>query len=78
MQDYLAKKADYVSVAMDKIQGIPYGTVVKIPELDKAFQTTFEFRVVDTGGRFKGQGYKKIDICVTDREASLDRPSTAH
>jgi hypothetical protein len=73
LQDCLAGKADYVSVAMDKISEIPYGTVVKIPEIENANNNkTIEFRVVDTGDSFKGKGFTRIDICVADRQASLD------
>ncbi|HZS55875.1 MAG TPA: hypothetical protein VFA65_15850 [Bryobacteraceae bacterium] len=73
LQSFLAGQATYVSVAMDKISEIPYGTVVKIPEIEKANrQKAIEFRVVDTGDSFKGQGFKRIDICVADRQASLD------
>ena len=72
LQDYMANRADYVSVAMDKLLDIPYGTVVKIPEIENDYQQTIEFQVVDTGGRFTGKGYTRIDICVADQKASLD------
>jgi hypothetical protein len=73
LQDFLAGNANYVSVAMDKIAELPYGTVVKIPQLESANnRKAIEFRVVDTGDSFKGQGFKRIDICVADRHASLD------
>jgi 3D (Asp-Asp-Asp) domain-containing protein len=72
LQDYLAKKADYVSVAMDPQLAIPYGTVVKITEIEADRGQTIEFRVVDTGGAFKGKGFTRIDICTADRHESLD------
>lgn len=73
LQDFLAGKASYVSCAMDKISEISYGTVVKIPEIERANnRKTIEFRVVDTGGSFKGKGFTRIDVCVADRKASLD------
>ncbi|HUQ90360.1 MAG TPA: hypothetical protein VM120_01685 [Bryobacteraceae bacterium] len=72
LQEYMANRADYVSVAMDKKLPIAYGTVVKIPEIENNYQQTIEFRVVDTGGRFTGKGYTRIDICTADKEASLD------
>ena len=34
LEDYIAKRADYVSVAMDGKLNIQYGTVVKIPEIE--------------------------------------------
>ena len=72
LQDYLANKADYVSVAMDSQLAITYGTVVKIPEIDANRGRAIEFRVVDTGGAFKGKGFTRIDICVATRQDSLD------
>ena len=72
LQDYLADKADYVSVAMDPKLVLPYGTVVKIPEIEADRGRTIEFRVVDTGGAFKGKGYSRIDICTANRRESLD------
>ena len=72
LQDYMANKAAYVSVAMDAKLAIPYGTVVKIPEIEKDYQQTIEFRVVDNGGAFKGKGYTRIDICTANRHESLD------
>ena len=72
LQDFLAGKADYVSVAMDKNLALDYGTKLRIPELEKKYGKQIEFRVVDTGGHFKNKGYTRIDICVKDREASLE------
>ena len=72
LQDFLAGKADYVSVAMDPQLAIPYGAVVKIPEIEADRGKTIEFRVVDTGGAFKGKGYTRIDICTANRHESLD------
>jgi 3D (Asp-Asp-Asp) domain-containing protein len=72
LQDFLANKADYVSAAMDPQLTIPYGTVVKIPEIEADRGRAIEFRVVDTGGAFKGKGFTRIDICTENRRASLD------
>jgi hypothetical protein len=72
LEDFIANRADYVSVAMDKKLAIEYGTVVKIPEIEAIRKRTIEFRVVDTGGDFTGQGYTKIDICVANQQSSLD------
>ncbi|MBS2040305.1 hypothetical protein JST97_35285 [bacterium] len=72
LQDFLAGKADYVSVAMDKNENIPYGTKLRIPELEKKYGRPIEFRVVDTGGAFTGKGNSRIDICTANQKASTD------
>lgn len=72
LQDFLAGKADYVSVAMDKNEKIPYGTKLRIPELEKKYGKPIEFRVVDTGGAFTGKGTSRIDICTANEKASTD------
>ncbi len=72
LQDFLKGQADYVSVAMDKNLEIPYGTMVTITEIEASYKKPIEFRVVDTGCAFTGQGYTRIDICTADRTASLD------
>ena len=72
LQDFLAGKADYVSVAMDKNEKIPYGAKLRIPELEKKYGRPIEFRVVDTGGAFTGKGTSRIDICTASHKDSLD------
>ncbi len=72
LQDYLAGRAPYVSVAMDKNMKIPYGKKLRIPELEKKYGRPIEFRVVDTGGAFTGKGTSRIDICTASRRDSLD------
>jgi peptidoglycan hydrolase-like protein with peptidoglycan-binding domain len=71
LQDYLAGKAPYVSVAMDA-KAFPYGTRLRIPELEKKYGRPIEFRVVDTGGAFRNKGTRRIDICTANEKASLD------
>lgn len=71
LQDFLAGKASYVSVAMDST-AFPYGTKLRIPELEAKYGRPIEFRVVDTGGAFRGKGTSRIDICTANRQASLD------
>lgn len=73
LQDYLAGKAPYVSVAMDKKMKIPYGTKLRIAELEKKYGRPIEFRVVDTGGAFTGRGTSRIDICTGSKKDSLDK-----
>ncbi len=71
LQQYLAGKATYVSVAMDS-NAFPYGTKLRIPELEKKYGRRIEFRVVDTGGAFVGRGTSRIDICTGGLRDSLD------
>jgi hypothetical protein len=73
LQDYLKGKTKYVSVAMDYLdKRLPYGTLVRIPEIEREFGECIPFRIVDTGGRFKGKGTKKIDICTDNRQRAVD------
>lgn len=72
LQDYLAGKAPFVSVAMDKNMKIPYGTKLRIKELEQKYGRPIEFRVVDTGGAFTGRGTGRIDICTANAAASRD------
>lgn len=71
LQAYLRGDAPFVSVAMDS-KAFPYGTKLRIPELEAKYGRPIEFRVVDTGGAFKGRGTSRIDICTENRRASLD------
>lgn len=71
LQDHLAGRAPYVSVAMDS-RAFPYGTKLRIPELEAKYGRPIEFRVVDTGGAFRGRGTSRVDICTANRRASLD------
>lgn len=72
LQDFLEGRAPYVSVAMDNKAGIKYGQPLRIAELEQKYGRQIPFRVVDTGGAFKGKGTSRIDICTRDRRASLD------
>ena len=71
LQDFLAGKAPFVSVAMDP-KAFPYGTKLRIDELDRKFGKTIEFRVVDTGGAFFGKGTSRLDVCTADKSSSMD------
>jgi 3D (Asp-Asp-Asp) domain-containing protein len=71
LQQYLAGQADYVSVAMDT-KAFSYGQRLRIRELEQKYGRSIVFRVVDTGGAFRGKGRTRIDICVKNRSASLD------
>ncbi|CAN5723144.1 hypothetical protein BH10CYA1_BH10CYA1_48410 [soil metagenome] len=72
LQDYLTGKAPYVSVAMDDQAGICYGQKLNIPELNAKYNRKIEFRVVDTGGAFRGKGKNRIDICVASADHAND------
>lgn len=71
LQDFLAGRAPFVSVAMDK-SVFSYGTKLRIPELERKYGRQIEFRVVDTGGAFRNKGTSRIDICTANNAASLD------
>lgn len=71
LQDFLSGKAPYVSVAMDS-HAFPYGTQLRIPELEAKYGRAIPFRAVDTGGAFVGKGTSRIDICTANARASLD------
>jgi 3D (Asp-Asp-Asp) domain-containing protein len=70
LQQFLAGQADYVSVAMDS-SAFPYGQHLRIKELEAKYGRAIDFRVVDTGGAFRGRGRSRIDICVASQSASL-------
>jgi hypothetical protein len=72
LQQFLAGTADYVSVAMDT-NAFEYGQRLAIRELEEKYGRAIVFRVVDTGGAFRGKGRSRIDICTANRAASLDR-----
>jgi hypothetical protein len=72
VEDFLAGKSDYVSLAGDYTI-FPYGQKILIPWGNK----TLVGRVVDTGGHFHGgsklyrvTGAEPIDVCVFDRKSA--------
>lgn len=71
LQQFLAGSASYVSVAMDA-NAFRYGQRLRIRELDAKYGKPIVFRVVDTGGAFRGKGRSRIDVCVGSRAASYD------
>lgn len=72
LQAYLKGRAPYVSVAMDP-HALPYGTELRILELERRYRRRIRFRVVDTGGAFFGKGTSRIDICTASETASHNR-----
>lgn len=79
LQDFLRGAAEYVSCAMD-LTAFPYGTKLRIPELEAKHGKRIDFRVVDTGAAFKGKGTKRIDICTASKhdaeDATINGPLT--
>jgi hypothetical protein len=71
LQQFLAGQAPYVSVAMDA-NAFAYGQRLRIKELEAKYGKPITFKVVDTGGAFRGKGRSRIDICTANRAASLD------
>ncbi len=71
LQQFLTGDASYVSVAMDT-RAFAYGQKLRIRELEQKYGRAIEFRVVDTGGAFRGRGRSRIDICTANRTSSLD------
>ena len=76
LQDYLAGKVPYVSIALDQYlyRGtIRYGDKFRIPELEKKYGRKIEFRAVDCGGAFKWKGFSKVDICTGSKSDSYEK-----
>ncbi len=71
LQDFLDGKSKYAAVAMDK-SVLPYGTNICIPHLNEKYDTSIPFRVVDTGGAFRGKGTQRIDICTRSKKHTVD------
>jgi hypothetical protein len=81
LQEFLANPegTPYVSVAMDT-RVAPYGTQIHIEELDAQYRDQLAahglehipFRIVDTGGAFRGRGTSRIDVCVGGRQYAND------
>jgi hypothetical protein len=75
LQGFLNDRDEYVSVAMDmdpNTRPFQYGQRLRIYELEQKYGRQIEFRVVDTGGAFRGMGRSRIDICTDDFAASND------
>lgn len=77
VEDHLAGRAPYVSVAMDN-DAFPYGTALYIPEVCESYGVPWDeitFLVVDTGGAFMkpGQNRDRIDICVGSKKAGYSK-----
>lgn len=71
-QDFLDDNIDYVTVSMDEDLQIPYGTRICIPELNAHYRRRINFQIRDTGSNVKGQGYRRVDVCVRSEAESYD------
>ncbi|XP_060531994.1 uncharacterized protein LOC132705425 isoform X3 [Cylas formicarius] len=72
LQDYLDDRADYVTLSMDEKLGVPYGTEVCIPELNRHFGHRVRLEVRDSSYDLYGEGYSRADICVRSEIDSYD------
>jgi hypothetical protein len=76
LQDHVAGKVPYVSLAMDKELykngTIAYGDIFSIPELDEKYGKHLTFKSVDTGSAFLGTKFTRIDICCKTRQDTFD------
>jgi len=76
VQDVVEGKSRYVSLAMGP--NVPYGTLVRMPELSKKYGRPIIGCVVDTGGAF--HGCEKVDVCVRSKsdttDATINQPLT--
>lgn len=72
LEDFVQGRAPYVSCAMDRLLGIPYGTRLIIATLDVEYQKEIVLRVVDCGGAFRGKGLGRLDICRANKEKAND------
>lgn len=69
LEQYLQWKAPYVSIAGHK--SIPYGTRVRLANLEAQYGRPIECRVVDTWSAFNKQApFSKLDVCVRGKESS--------
>jgi hypothetical protein len=89
LEEFIDGTVSWVSLSRDDLGGPPgsdprfqvYGTKVRIPEVEQLMgRDLIEFRLVDTGGHFRGkgkvvkvQGAEPIDLC---RSKPLRLPRT--
>lgn len=57
---------------MDDELGVPYGTEICIPELNRHYGHRIRFEVRDTSSDLKGSGYSRVDVCVRSEMDSYD------
>ncbi|XP_014228480.1 uncharacterized protein LOC106653521 isoform X2 [Trichogramma pretiosum] len=72
LQEFLDGRASFVTVAMDEVFRLKYGSVVCIPELNEHFGKMIPLQVRDHGPNLIGKGFSRLDICVRSEADSYD------
>ncbi|MDE2492227.1 MAG: peptidoglycan-binding protein, partial [Elusimicrobia bacterium] len=70
LERYLTDRCPYVSVAIDRRLGVPYGTPLLIPEISRLVGRTVRFRIVDTGSTRYFTGAHHVDV-ATDSDQTF-------
>lgn len=73
LQGFLAGRDEYVSVAYDQKSFGKVKRKICIPELNASYGKPIKFLISDTGGRFYGKGWTKLDVCTANKATSLDK-----
>lgn len=71
-QDFLDDNVDHVTVSMDEDLNVPYGTRICIPQLNEHYRRRINLQIRDTASNVKGQGFRRVDICVRSEADSYD------
>lgn len=74
LEQYLAGKTPYVTVAMDS-RSFPYGTTLTNNLFRDTKGNLIPFRVTDTGSAFIGAGTSKMDIATDSLQRALTGPN---
>ncbi|XP_058794263.1 uncharacterized protein LOC131665978 [Phymastichus coffea] len=72
LQDFIDGRAEYVTVAMDHIEKLPYGSTICVPELNEHFRRMIPLQVRDHGLNLRSKGFSRLDICVRTEADSYD------
>lgn len=64
LQDFLANRSDFVTVAMDTGLRLPYGTRLCVPPLNRHYGRLVPLQVRDTDADLDGQRFGQVDVCV--------------
>lgn len=76
LQDFLDGRAEFVTASMDLDSGIPYGTRICIPELNKKFLRQIPLQVRDRSHyddvKISSPDFSHVDICVRTEEDTYD------
>ncbi|XP_043270912.1 uncharacterized protein [Venturia canescens] len=72
LQDFIDARTNFVTVGMDLLPEIPYGTELCSPELNAHFGMRIPMQVRDHGPNLRGKGFSRLDICVRSEGDSYD------